>query len=157
MKILSSYLWKDLKYSISAFFRPRNKWASRLIPKKFCDKPELIKDFLFAALVHYVEEEKALEDWTEEEIAKMPEHQRNCILECRELYPLIKSLPGLQEKNSKEFYVPFDGGQDCFLENFNCPERNKKLQPFLEESARLEKLEQEICERIVKIRESLWT
>lgn len=156
MSIFSPYFWKSLKYSISAFFFPRNKWASHLIPNKFCDKPELIKDFLFAALTHFVEEEKGIEGWTEEEIAGMPEHQRNCILECRELYPLIKTLPEIQEKNSSHFYIPFDCNED-FIKKFNDPERSEKLKPFLEESIRLEKLEQEICERIVKIRQSLWS
>jgi hypothetical protein len=65
-------MWRlsDLKYTISAFFNPRQRWLTKKIPKKWVDKPELIQDLLFAILVNFVEGEKGLEpldyDWTED-------------------------------------------------------------------------------------------
>ncbi len=152
--IFSSYFWKDLKYDISCLFFPRNRWATDVIPRRFSDKVELIKNFLFAAVVDYVEKEKGLEGWTEEEVEGMPEHQRNCHREVSEIYPLIKDLPRLQEENMAKYRID---GSVSVLEWLNCPIRHEKLKPAMEESDRLEKLEQDLCERIVKIRESLWT
>lgn len=135
------WFWKDLKYSISSFFFPRNKWASKLIPRKWSDKPELIQEFLFAALIDYVEQEEGIKGYTEEFLKDCPEHQVHCYREVCEIYPLVKALPGLMDKNSSEW---------------NCNDESQ-TKVFMEESTRLEKLEQELCERIVKIRGSLWT
>ena len=153
--IFSKWFWRDLQYDTSCIFFPRNKWANKVIPRQYSDKPELIKDFLFASVIDYVEGEKALEGWTEEEIANMPEHQRNCHLEISAIYPLVKDLPRLQEENLNK-YLPTPK-VDGLAAWFNCPIRHEKMKPVLAESDRLEKLEQELCERIVKVRESLWT
>jgi hypothetical protein len=61
MKIFTLFFWKwDVWYPLCAWFNPRQKWLTKLIPNQWMDKPELIKDILFACLVHYVEEEKGI-------------------------------------------------------------------------------------------------
>jgi hypothetical protein len=51
--------WKleCLRYDINAFFRPRQKWLTKTIPRKWKDKPELIRDIMFTILVNYMEDE----------------------------------------------------------------------------------------------------
>lgn len=57
----------ELKYKIETWFNPRQKWLTQTIPNTWCDKTYLIPQLLFECLVHYVEEEKGLQDqldWT---------------------------------------------------------------------------------------------
>ena len=61
MRIFNSFFWKyNVWYPLCAWFNPRQKWLTKLISNQWMDKPELIKDILFACLVHYVEEEKGI-------------------------------------------------------------------------------------------------
>jgi hypothetical protein len=83
-RLFSRYFWNDLWYKITAFFNPRQKWLTKLISNQWMDKPELIKDILFACLVHYVEEEKGINsrelyetDYKEGHISK--EYLDHCI------------------------------------------------------------------------------
>jgi hypothetical protein len=61
--------WKisNLRYSLSCLFKPRQKWLTRVVPRTWCDKPELMRDVLFAFIVDYVEVEDGLRfrghDW----------------------------------------------------------------------------------------------
>jgi hypothetical protein len=50
---------------ISYTLRPRQKWLAKQIPKSWCDKTHLIQLINFAMVVHFIEEEKALDvtDW----------------------------------------------------------------------------------------------
>jgi len=64
-RIFSYWFWKnDVWYPICAWFNPRQKWLTKHIKNTWQDKPELIKDILFACLVHYVEQEKGIQDPT---------------------------------------------------------------------------------------------
>ena len=36
---------------------PKNAWARKVVPNLWCDKPELIQDFLFACIIDFVEKE----------------------------------------------------------------------------------------------------
>jgi hypothetical protein len=68
-KIIRKLRWafNDASYTVSAFLKPRQKWLTRVIPRKWCDKPELMRDVLFAFIVDYVEGEDGLRfrghDW----------------------------------------------------------------------------------------------
>lgn len=54
-----SYHWLD---KIKMTLNPRQKWIKKHIKwNRFCDKVELIPDFLFGCIIHFVEEEKAYE------------------------------------------------------------------------------------------------
>jgi hypothetical protein len=64
-RLFSPFFWKyDVWYSLCAWFNPRQKWLTKHIKNTWQDKPELIKDILFASLVHYVEEENGIQDHT---------------------------------------------------------------------------------------------
>jgi hypothetical protein len=49
--------WNAVCYWIN----PRNRWATDVIPNHWSDKTYLIPQFLFAAIIHFVDGEKALE------------------------------------------------------------------------------------------------
>ena len=50
------------RYSqIRDFIFPRNRWATKVIPNHWSDKTYLIPTFLFAAIVHFIEDEKGIE------------------------------------------------------------------------------------------------
>jgi len=62
-RLFSSWFWKnDIWCLLCAWFNPRQKWLTKHIKNTWQDKPELIKDILFACLVHYVEQEKGIHD-----------------------------------------------------------------------------------------------
>ena len=43
---------------------PKNAWARKVIPHTWCDKPELIQDFMFACIIDFVENETVdMTDW----------------------------------------------------------------------------------------------
>lgn len=67
--LFNSFYWNDLKYQIGAWFNPRQRWLTKTIPNTWCDKTALIPHLLFSCLVHYVEDEKGLQDqidWSED-------------------------------------------------------------------------------------------
>ena len=56
---IHSYTWLD---KIKTTLNPQQKWIKKHIKwNQFCDKVELIPDFLFGCIIHFVEEEKAYE------------------------------------------------------------------------------------------------
>jgi len=57
------------------FFFPQNRWATKCIPRSWSDKVELIPEFLYAAIINFVEGEKALETivWSESGETKIKE------------------------------------------------------------------------------------
>src|SRR5260221_12769404 len=54
-KLFNSWFWRDLWYKIDCRICPRNKWATDCIPNTYSDKVQIIPDFLFAAITHFVE------------------------------------------------------------------------------------------------------
>ena len=51
------FKWNDL----CCYINPRNRWATDVIPDYWSDKTFLIREFLFAAVIDFIEGEKALE------------------------------------------------------------------------------------------------
>lgn len=66
----NSYARADVYWKICAFFKPRQRWLTRVIPNTYCDKVELVPRLLFAVLVDFVESEDGLSqldiDWSKE-------------------------------------------------------------------------------------------
>jgi hypothetical protein len=100
MRIFRPFFWKyKVWYPLCAWFNPRQKWLTKLISNQWMDKPELIKDILFACLVHYVEEEKGINnpdfyetDYKEGHISK--EYLDHCIevnTDLQNVYNYIKT------------------------------------------------------------------
>lgn len=107
MKYKLKYWWQD----VCAYFNPRQKWLTKVVPNTWCDKTELIPRLLFASLVHFVEEEEGIAhldtDWTdelefvsEEYVAKV----KSICGELKEAYDYIKvERPGLQKALDKSY------------------------------------------------------
>jgi hypothetical protein len=47
---------QDWKRNVTAFFRPRQRWLTKIIPNTWADKPWLIPEILYASVIHFVEE-----------------------------------------------------------------------------------------------------
>jgi hypothetical protein len=115
-KFLCPYFWADLKYKIKCFFIPKNKWATRVIPREWRDKDYIFEEVLFAGIVDFVENEKCFEvnSWTLtlkmrrnkekiEEIYKWAKTGREEIREkIKKAYPKI-SLDEQLQVNKKKF------------------------------------------------------
>ena len=114
-RLFSRYFWKDLQYSIAAFFNPRQKWLTKHIPNTWMDKPELIKDVLFACLIHYVEEEQGLRDasFYEQDLKEghisqeYYDHTTTVNNDLREVYVYLK-----EERKTLEDRETFENAQD---------------------------------------------
>ena len=59
-----------LYWKTRSFFIPQQRWLTRVIPRTYCDKVELVPRILFAILIDFVEKEKGLSqldaDWAKE-------------------------------------------------------------------------------------------
>ena len=82
---------------IRCTLKPRQRWIKKHIKyKQWCDKVELIPDFLFGCIVHFVEEEKCFEriDWK----ASGPQHAKAAdeLQECYEYITVAR--PALEQQ-----------------------------------------------------------
>jgi hypothetical protein len=76
--------WVDY---LSIIFKPRQRWIKDHIEyNKWCDKVQLIPDFLFGCVVHLVEEEK----WLESIDYEATDHHAKFAKELQECYDYIK-------------------------------------------------------------------
>lgn len=76
--------WYD---RINNYFNPKQKWVKDYIEwNKWCDKPELIRDFLFGCIIHLIEKEECFEhnDYT------VTDHHTDFARELQECYTYIK-------------------------------------------------------------------
>lgn len=129
---------------------PKNAWARKLIPHTWCDKPELIQDFLFECIIDFVENEPIdMTDWQSDK--KLAEIYRNI----EKLYKFAKyTLPTRRKRLDEMMSELYDGKS---LMEFD----DKSDNPIYEEMSALEKqteteIQQNLLE-IVKIRQYLWT
>ena len=123
--LFNRFYWSDIKYSISAYFNPRQKWLTKTIPNRWCDKTSLIPHLLFTCLVHYVEEEKGLQDdydYSEDLKAGYvsQEYVDNVLTtdrELREVYNYIKTeRPDLVEQHENSYPTPNKKACDFFVQ-----------------------------------------
>lgn len=69
--IYVKFFFQNLRDNISVFISPRQKWLTKVIPKTWTDKDDLMRICLFEMLVHFVEEEEGVKlckesDWEED-------------------------------------------------------------------------------------------
>ena len=149
--------------NITCHFKPKNKWATDIIPNTWADKTWLIEEFLFGCIVNFVEEEnaKGCIDWDYDDESKKKWRR---IQKC---YTFIKiGLPKLQTELSqisgKAWLTPdiSYNTQAEWLEDINKP----PTLPQKELQAKYIQLEKEIYDQtqatlteIVEIRNILWT
>jgi len=123
--IFSSFYWCDMRYKISAYFNPRQKWLTKTIPNTWCDKVSLIPHLLFTCLVHYVEDEKGLSDDYDysEDLEKKyvsQEYVDNVMTtdrELRDVYNYIKTeRPGLELHLEVSYPTPKEPNTEFFTQ-----------------------------------------
>ena len=177
--LFNSFYWDDLRYKISAFFKPRQKWLTKTIPNTWCDKTALIPHLLFTCLTHYVEDEKGLQDHTDwtEDLEKgyisqeYVDSVKNTDNELREVYNYIKTeRPELEKQHENSYPTPSSKAiNDLFIkeEDGNCTMRScEELygMSYKEAYAEVHRLEALIEEKdmwamntIVKHYQKMWT
>lgn len=176
--LFNGFYWSDIKYSISAYFNPRQKWLTKTIPNRWCDKTSLIPHLLFTCLVHYVEEEKGLQDdydYSEDLKAGFisQEYVNNVLTtdrELREVYNYIKTeRPDLVEQHENSYPTPqqpntefFTKGEDGHYTLRSCEELyGMSYEEAYAETHRLEALLEEkdmwAMKTIIKHYQKMWT
>jgi hypothetical protein len=176
--LFNSFFWWDVRYRISAFFNPRQKWLTKTIPNTWCDKVTLIPHLLFTCLIHYVEKEEGLNDNYDyaEDLEKgyVSQQYVDSVLETdrelREVYNYIKTeRPQLEEQHENSYPTPNSKAGDIFVENKDgsCTMRScEELygMPYKEAYAEVRRLEALIEEKdmwamntIVKHYQKMWT
>ena len=176
--IFNSYFWWDLKYQISAWFNPRQKWLTKTIPNTWCDKVTLIPHLLFECLIHYVEKEKGLQDqidWSEDlkngyVSQEYINDRQNRDATLRAVYNYVKTeRAALEAAQDNSYPIPLSSTRDLFIKNEDGNSTMRSCDdvygmPYEEayaETNRLEKLIEEkdlwAMNTIVKYHQYLWT
>jgi hypothetical protein len=157
-KDLSDRLWYALPYKVRDYYYdmhdwlfPKNKWASKIIPNHWTDKTHLIPEFLYAAVIDFVENERALElfEWDKkdkgkiEKIYNWAKFERFAFLkDIEDSYPSIGINDIETMFNSNEYDVA--SSKELYA-------KTKKLK------AQFEKIETQHLTWIVQNRSKLWT
>ncbi len=157
LRIFNSWFWKDWWYnSIDTRLDRRNKWADNIIPRQYSDKPELITNFLFAALINYVDKDG--EDcfgrinWTTND-----EH-RKVAKQIKEVYKWAKYDRAAALEKLDKSYPTRPKGTDWldWINNNDIPYKVK-----YKETIRIEKYikyrDDKYLKMIISIKEHLWT
>lgn len=176
--LFNSFYWDDLRYKISAFFNPRQKWLTKTIPNTWCDKTALIPHLLFTCLVHYVEGEEGLHDSYDyaEDLEKgyVSQQYVDSVLETdrelREVYNYIKTERQELELSLEASYPkPKDPNEDIFVKTSDIVFQMKSCEElyglsYTEAYAEVRRLEGLIEEKdawamntIIKHYQKMWT
>jgi len=145
-------VWKD-KIIDNTWRRlfPKNKWARKSIPHTYSDKVELIKDFLFASIVDFIENEPV--EFTNWESSETNTDAFKRINKC---YAFVKKEMPEKQNKIDELMDDLYGGRE--LDDFFSEKEEDKM---FDEINKLSKdLEDEIqfyCVEIVSLRNFLWT
>ena len=145
-------VWKD-KIIDNTWRRlfPRNTWARKTIPHTYSDKVELIKDFLFASIVDFIENEPTeFVDW------ESSETHTDAFRRINQCYAFIKKE--MPEKQNKIDELMDDLYGDRELGDFFSKDVEDEM--FDEINKLSKELEEEIqfyCVEVVSLRNFLWT
>lgn len=176
--IFNGFYWWDLKYQITSWLKPKQKWLTSTIPNTWCDKVTLIPHLLFECLIHYVEKENGLQDqidWSDDIKKGYVSQEYIDTLkardtELREVYNYVKTeRAALEAAYDDSFPKPLSSFEDIFTKN----ESGNRLMRSCEdvygmsykeayaETNRLEKLIEEkdlwAMNTIVKYHQHMWT
>lgn len=145
-------VWKD-KIIDNTWRRlfPKNRWARKIIPHTYTDKVELIKDFLFASIVDFIENEPTeLTDW---ESNKVHADAFRRINKCYAF--IVKELPEKQNKID-ELMDDLYGNRELG-DFFNEDVEDEMFDEINKLSKELEEEIQFYCVEVVSLRNFLWT
>ena len=176
--LFNGFYWSDIKYSISAYFNPRQKWLTKTIPNRWCDKTSLIPHLLFTCLVHYVEKEEGLHDehdYSEDlKAGFVSQEYVDSVLttdrELREVYNYIKTeRPELNRQLDDAYPTPQQPHTEFFTKNEDghytmktCEELygmsyKKAYSKVRSIEAKLEKKDAWAMKTIIKHYQKMWT
>jgi len=145
-------VWKD-KLIDNTWRRifPKNKWARKIIPHTYSDKVELIKDFLFASIVDFIENEPiGYTDWNSSKT------HNDAFRRINKCYDFIKKEMPKKQNKIDELSDDLYGIKD--INNFYTIDQEDEL--FNQINKLSNELEDEIqfyCVEIVSLRNFLWT
>lgn len=148
--LITLEVWKD-KIIDNTWRRlfPRNAWARKTIPHTYSDKTELIKNFLFASIIDFVENENIdMTDWESNE--KMSDARKRITL----CYDFVKNqLPKQEQQIEKLLHETYGGLElkDILNRPHDKEQELRKLEEKLEEDI------QYYLTEIVQLRNYLWT
>lgn len=111
--LTNSYTRSRVWNNICAWFNPRQRWLTKVIPNTWTDKTELIPRLLFTCLIDFVESEEGLSqlnmDW-EDELAQghVTQEYIDDINKCygllKEVYDYVKTERDVLEKQQNAAY-----------------------------------------------------
>ena len=145
-------MWKD-KIIDNTWRRlfPRNTWARKIIPHTYSDKVELIKDFLFASIVDFIENEPTeFVDW------ESSETHTDAFKRINRCYAFIKKEMPEKQNKIDELMDDLYGGRELG-DLFSEKEEDKMYNEINKLSKDLEDEIQFYCVEIVSLRNFLWT
>lgn len=140
------FKWNDL----CCYINPRNRWATDVIPDYWSDKTFLIREFLFAAVIDFIEGEKALETtvWSKKKEKELLEVYTWAKTGCKEF----------QEKIDKAYPERIPKYTDTLDWINNRKESYEELYGEVNRlEAEIEKIDTKHLTWIVKNRQILWT
>lgn len=164
---------EELWYThVDCFFKPRQKWLTDVIGKTYRDKPELIRDVMYAFIINLVEEEKFIEhwewgmkpypEWDEEHKKHYMEEQAKRLqlkIDIEEIYDWAKYGRDQRDKDSMEALA---GADDRMKEAKDRGLEGREYLDFV--YGENNKIDEEInnkdsiyMKKIIDIREHLWT
>lgn len=149
-----SNLWWDWTHfyynQISSRIWPRNRWAEKVIPRTWADKPELIREFLFATVRHLVSEDG-------EDCFNTVEWDENHAVKLREIAEWAKSGRDVARNHMDSLWSPpeisTENGAPFFIEG---SERGD-LNAYIAAERAIEDRDTEYLVWIVSNRAILWT
>jgi hypothetical protein len=135
--------------------KPKNKWASKLIPHTWMDKPELIEVILFECVVHYVEVEvKKYDhiDWEDEYMAEIWKRIQKC-------YTYITAdLPGIKKQQDRLWKVAYPPSQWQRIKDGISTEAQKEAQnKCIELDETIDTTTKKILKEIIDLKDHLWS
>ena len=150
--LISLSILKDkIRDKVWRRFFPQNKWARKVVPNVWCDKPELIQEFLFACVIDFVENEPANQvDWDSSDEHKSAWKR---ISACYEF--ASKTLP-MNRKRIDELTTELYGKstlEDLLAEN----EKHEKYDELTELENQTDEETQFYLQEITELRNYLWT
>ena len=145
-------VWKD-KIIDNTWRRlfPRNTWARKTIPHVYSDKVELIKDFLFASIVDFIENEPTeFVDWESDQV------HTDAFRRINKCYAFIKKeMPEKQTKIDELMDDLYAGKELCDL--FDANHQNELHEEIEKLTRELDDEIQFYCVEVVTLRNFLWT
>jgi hypothetical protein len=153
------YKIKDGYKKICNFFNPKQKWIKKYIEYySWSDKVELIRDFLFGCIVHFVEDEDAF-NWNDWEYH---ENHKEAGLIIKDCYDYIKNKRPLLEKEIDEISIKavegmtFGKNEKGYVKVEKRADYEKFDKKLIELENSMEDQDNKVMADILKVRGFLW-